>query len=686
MLIRDLDKEKPKDKDKRHYQFWEDVEKSPIGKANRWLNQGASFDTSPEDKQLYRSGEKGKVLQGLQYTNDLLDVTQTVAGLPVQALGWTFDTVMEGLSDATGYDKRSLNTALTIAGLSKAKVIPKGSRLHRSIKTAGSQAGARAGAQAKRIKDDLQYIKTKYDQKFSSDASKRVVDVNAKVYKSTIDNAFSKENGIFTRNQQSQITDFTTGSLKTNSMFSRNYRPPNIMLTTGVEPTINWNDFGYTPGTEPTQVKKITIPELKTQVANSLNSFYRKTQTVVQTRYGTKASAKQIRNALKNQPQYWTNPVTQKIYRASYTTGLNKRYTLKPINRQYLGKQQSTAVQKQIEGQYQKKIKSDNIDLKKAHDDKYDILETELRSIQERLTPYDKGKAVKGLDYNNLVKRQNEINVEINNLEQGRWYSEHNVYLQSEKARNYVLDNSGVRINDSKEFQLGNVANQTPRLENRNNPDTLVFKELKDKLERVLDEAPDEYFSYPNYIVNSNPRLSGGREGIIRIEYSPIEWQPVPGTNNMRPVLTGFKVNNGILSGKSVIEIDTKDLDFIRNNLSTTEDIKNWLSSRHGINPVAQNESFPKEGFEIRLSKSPLVSRAEQVKQFQRLINDVQEGRKTWDQIFAEGGYKIVPQTDAAVIKKSQGGRPKGSPNKVKGEKGEGFLDLLKNTFYDRTE
>ena len=455
-----------------------------------------------------------------------------------------------------------------------------------------------------------------------------------------------------------------------------------LVFSTGVKPAINWNNYGYTPGTEPTQVRNVSIPELKTQVADSLNAFYQKTQRIVQTRYGTKASAKQIRDALKNQPQYWTNPVTQKIYRVAWKGGLSKRYTLKPINRQYLEKQQSTGVQKQIEGQYQKKIKSDNIDLKKVHDDKYNILEKELRSIQERLAPYDKGEAVKGLDYKNLVKRQNELNVEINNLEQGRYYSEHNIYLQSEKARNYVLDNSGVRINDSSEFQLGNVANQTPRLENLNNPDTLVFKQLKDKLEKVLDEAPDEYFSYPNYIVNSNPRLSGGREGIIRIEYSPIEWQQVPGSDPpiMRPVLTDFKVKGGILSGKSVIEIDAKDLEFIRNNLSTTEDIRNWLSSQHGINPVAQGDSFPRQGFEIRLSKSPVKSTKTQIKEFQKLIEDVQVGRKTWNEVFAEEGIEIVPQTGDAKVK-GKGGRDKGSRNRVPGEKGETFLDKLNNAF-----
>lgn len=433
--------------------------------------------------------------------------------------------------------------------------------------------------------------------------------------------------------------------VKKGGLLDPDRQEPTEMYSTGVDPEINWNRYGYTPGTEPTQVRNVkNDPQKKIEVANSLNAFYQKTQEIVQSRTGSRASSRQIKQALKNQPQYWTNPNTQKIYRAAWKGGLSNRYTLKPINRQYLEKQQSTAIQKQIQTQYQKGIQKKNIDLKQAHDDKYKILSEELSSVQTTIADYNK-RGIRGPDYDTAITKQNDLNTQINNLEEGRWYTEHNVYLQSEKARNYILDNSGVRINDSKEFQLGNVANQTPRLENLKNPDTTVFRTLKNNLERVLDDSPDGYFSYPNYIVNSNPRLSGGREGIIRIEYSPMEWQPVPGTDRMRPVLKDFKVKGGILSGKSVVEIDTKDLDFIKRELNTPEDIQNWLSREHGINPVSQDQSFPKESFEIRLSKSPLISRAEQIKQFQKLVEDVQAGRKTWAEVFAEEGIEIVPQT-----------------------------------------
>ena len=122
-------------------------------------------------------------------------------------------------------------------------------------------------------------------------------------------------------------------SIKKGGLLDPDRQEPTEMYSTGVEPEINWNKYGYTPGTEPTQVRNVTIPELKTQVANSLDAFYQKTQEVVQSRLGSKATSKQIREVLKTQPQYWTNPVTQKLYRVAWKGGLSKRYTLKPINR-----------------------------------------------------------------------------------------------------------------------------------------------------------------------------------------------------------------------------------------------------------------------------------------------------------------------------------------------------------------
>ena len=624
-VIRNLDKEDRKDEDKWSYEFWENVENLPvikqIGQYNEWTakNQQALEERA-------RSGELGGFSKALQIGSD---VGGAVVGAPFQLI----DQGLEAVSDATNIDRRSINTALTIAGLSKAKVIPKGSPLHKSVYSAGQTAKYNVSKNVNRIKTDVGWAKDQIQ--YATGQKLRPMHKKPNVYTDIAEIIDGPRSLI---NRAKKIHEYHAGGISFAESMRRARELPdrssskywyqdselalrkggitdpqggqtNITYSTGVEPAINWNNYGYTPGTEPTQVRNVkNDPQKKTEVANSLDTFYKKTQEVVQSRVGSGATSRQIKQALKDIPQYWANPVTQKIYRAAWKGGLDNRYTLKPINRQYLEKQQSTAIQKQIQTQYQKDIQKKNRDLKKTWTD----------------------------------------------TEQGRWYTEHNVYLQSEKARNYILDNSGVRINDSKEFQLGNIANQTPRLENLKNPDTLVFRTLKNNLEKVLDNAPDNYFSYPNYIVNSNPRLSDGREGIIRIEYSPMEWQQVPGTDRMRPVLKDFKVKGGILSGKSVVEIDTKDLNFIRNNLSTPEDIQNWLSREHGINPVAQDQSFPKESFEIRLSKSPLVSRAEQIKQFQRLVKDVQEGRKTWADVFAEKGIEIVPQTGKGKTKLTQ--------------------------------
>jgi len=690
-----LEREDVKDEDKKHYQFWENVEKSPIGQANRWLNYRPP-ETSKEQKQLYRSGEKGRALQGLQYASDVLDVTDTVVGAPVRALGWTLNTAMEGLSDATGYDKRSLNTLLTIAGLSKAKVIPKGSRLHRSIQTAGQQAGARAGTQARHLKTNLKQAKTFYDERFSPDPSKRIVDVNAQAIESvwamppeefqkivrlanqpginslTLARRFNQQQGVIKTYLDSKgKTDLTEGAKDLKASLEV---PDEWEL-------IKWSNYGYTPDTLPTQVSKAS-PMFVEQVANSLDSFYSRTQEAVVSKVGSKASAKEIRQALKEFPQFWVNPEGGKIYRASYTTGLQKRYTIKPVARQYLEKQQSTALQKKWNTWFQKDIQARNKLHKEAYDKEFDAAHKELEEVQKTIEVYRK-KGISGPDMQRALDRITELNTKIDNLEYGREYTEHGLYLQSEKGRNYILDNSKVPLNESKEFSLGDLANQTARLENLNNPDTLVFRKFKSRLETVLDEAPDNYFSYPNYIVNSNPRLSGGRDDVIRIEYSPIEWQEVPGTDQMRPVLSDFKIKDGILSGKNVnvktIDIK-KDLPALKEYFSrgfNDETIRQWLSEVHGITPVSQDQSIPRTGFNIRLSKSPMKSRQEQIKEFKKLMEDVQAGRKTWEEVFAEEGIEIVPQTGAAKVKRSKGGRPRGSRTRVKGEKGKNIFEQI---------
>ena len=510
-------------------------------------------------------------------------------------------------------------------------------------------------------------------------------------YLRKVKNYYSHHEGVSLKEaaRMAKLMDFTTGSLRKNSLFKKGKK--NIMYSTGVDPVpdewelIKWSNYGYTPDTQPTQVSKAS-PLFVEQVANSLDSFYSRTQEAVISKVGSKASAKEIRQALKEFPQFWVNPEGGKIYRASYTTGLQKRYTIKPVARQFLEKQQSTALQKKWNSWFQKDIQTRNKLHKEAYDKEFDATQKELKEVQKTIEVYRK-KGESGPDMQRALDRITELNTKIDNLEYGREYTEHGLYLQSEKGRNYILDNSGVPLNESKEFSLGDIDNQTARLENLNNPDTLVFRKFKSRLETVLDESPGNYFSYPNYIVNSNPRLSGGRDDVIRIEYSPIEWQEVPGTDQMRPVLSDFKIKDGILSGKNVnvktIDIK-KDLPSLKEYFSrgfNDETIRQWLSEVHGITPVSQDQSIPRTGFNIRLSKSPMKSRQEQIKEFKKLMEDVQAGRKTWDEVFAEEGIEIVPQTGDAKVKRSKGGRPKGSRTKVKGEKGETFLDKLNNAF-----
>ena len=494
-----LEREEIKDEDKKHYQFWEDVEKSPVGKANKWLNQGASFDASPEDKQLHRSGEKGKVLQGLQYVNDALDATQTVVGLPVQALGWAFGTAAEGLSDATGYDKRSVNTALTIAGLSKAKVIPKGSRLHKSIQTAGQQAGARAGTQARHLKTNLKQAKTFYDERFSPDPSKRIVDVNAQAIESvwamppsefqkivrlanqpginslTLARRFNQQQGVNKTYLDSKgKTDLTEGAkdLKASSLVK------------------DWTKYGYGPDETPTQVQKAKTLDDKLKVSDSLDGFYNRTQQYVNSRLGTKGTIKDVKKVLSTNPAYWTNPVTNKIYRASWKGGFSRRLTIKPVNRDFLQYQQSSVIQKAGNLLNQKQITKMNDNLRTQHEQKYKELATRNEQLNAEITYL---KESPGAAYasdrqlNVKLAEQQRVNTQIENLVKGNYYTEHGYYLQSAKVRNHILDNNEDTIHNSKEFQLGDLKNQTTVFENQNLTQHESFRKIKNRFEIAID-------------------------------------------------------------------------------------------------------------------------------------------------------------------------------------------------------
>ena len=150
-VIRNLDKEDRKDEDKWSYEFWENVSNLPvikqIGQYNEWTakNQQALEERA-------RSGELGGLSKALQISSD---VGGSVVGLPFQAI----DRSLDAVSDATNIDRRSINAALTIAGLSKAKVIPKGSPLHKSVYSAGKTAKYNVSKNVNRIKTDVGWAK-----------------------------------------------------------------------------------------------------------------------------------------------------------------------------------------------------------------------------------------------------------------------------------------------------------------------------------------------------------------------------------------------------------------------------------------------------------------------------------------------------------------------------------------------
>jgi len=458
--------------------------------------------------------------------------------------------------------------------------------------------------------------------------------------------------------------------LKKGSITDPNRNDTNkLTFSTGVEPAINWNQYGYTPGTEPTQVT-LAKPEDRQPISESLNAFYAHTDRVVTSKVGARGSSADKRRALREFPQFWTNPVTEKVYRVAWkSTAFVKRYTLQPVARQFLEKQQSTALEKQWNKWFQKDIQDKNKLLTDTYNAKFKSVNDELIEVQSKIKPYVEGKAEKGTVYNNLLKRQDELYTEMDTLERGQVYTEHSIQLQSPKARNNILDNSGVTLNESKEFSLGDVSNQTARFENRNDPNSLIFRKLKTRLEMVFNKAEDGYYLYPNYLANSSPKLSGGRDDIIRIESSPVEWQEIPGSDppEFRPILSGFKVKGGIVQGKNEFQIDLKkDIEGpggLKEYFSggfNDETVMQWLSDKFGITPVSQEQSFLKEGFNIRLSKSPKESWTEMRKRFKRAIEEVQAKRKTWAEVFEEVGIKLVPQTRV----KRGPGRPKGSPNK----------------------
>ena len=616
-VIRNLDKEDRKDEDKWSYEFWENVENLPvikqIGQYNEW---SAKNQQALEERA--RSGELGGFSKALQISSD---VGGSVVGLPFQAI----DRSLDAVSDATNIDRRSINSILTIAGLSKAKVIPKNSRLYRSIKTSGSQAGARAGTQARYLKKNLQDIKTQYEQRFSSDPSKRIVNVNAQAIDSVFNMPPAEFQKIVRLANQPGINSLT---------LARKFNEQQGIIKTYLDSkgkieaakdleaslTKDWTKYGYGPDAIPTQVQKAKTLDEKIKVSDSLDGFYSRTQQYVNSRLGTKGTIKDIRKVLKTNPAYWTNPVTNKIYRASWKGGFSRRLTIKPVNRNFLQYQQSSVIQKAGNLLNEKQITKMNANLKKQYDNKFNELAKRNEQLNSEIAFL---KENPGAAYssdrmlNSKLAEQQRVNNQIENLAKGNYYTEHGYYLQSEKIRNHILDNNGITIHNSKEFQLGDIKNQSTVFENQNLKQHESFRKIKNRFEIALDSLNDGYYQYPGLVVNYNPALSGS-EFVIRIEKSAIGY-----TADGTPILKDFKVGReipGVLSGPQVLRINYATETKLLDSLKTTEDIKNWLATKD-IHPVPKDQSFKQEPYNIRQNRKPTKPVEESIAFYEDLIN-----------------------------------------------------------------
>jgi len=130
-VIRNLDKEDPKDEDKLGYEFWEGVENLPvikqIGQYNKW-----SAENQQALEERARSGELGGFSKALQIGSD---VGGAVVGAPFQLI----DQGLEAVSDAANIDRRSIDagitTALTLANVkgSKSTSFKRGHKLRKKL-------------------------------------------------------------------------------------------------------------------------------------------------------------------------------------------------------------------------------------------------------------------------------------------------------------------------------------------------------------------------------------------------------------------------------------------------------------------------------------------------------------------------------------------------------------------------
>ena len=412
----------------------------------------------------------------------------------------------------------------------------------------------------------------------------------------------------------------------------------------------DWSKYGYKR--LPTQVKKAKNPEL---VSKSLNEFYSKVNRIVGSIEGSQGiTSGRAKEVIKQIPTWWTHPETGKLYRSAWNSG-EKRITIKPISRNLLENQQTSVIQKRNYRKYKKEIASMNETLKKelaTTQLELDKLDQDLPAVMRHAGAMGKDGSAKSAVMDSFFAKRNQLATKIEDLANGKYYTEHGYYLLSEKVRNTVLDNDYVSINNSKQFQLGDLKNQYVT----KNVDK--FSEFKTRIETAVDSLNDGYYNYPDLVVGYNPKIDG-KEYIIRIE-------------NLNSLKVGKDVQ-GVLSGDAILKIDFNDKKLVK-KLSSTEGVKQWLSE-NGIEASSKELSRKPEKIIVRTDRKPLETATEtknRILNFQSMLDQVYDMR-----VSIEDYLKSLGTTAGDAPKTI--GRPKGATDIKRRKtkiKDQGKLDL----------
>ena len=466
-----------------------------------------------------------------------------------------------------------------------------------------------------------------------------------------------------TFNRSKQISDLTTGGLGPLTTPFKSKQTANVgnIMYTASGGGINWNTYGYKEGAIPTQVQKASrvSPEIGQQVAEDLDGFYTRVDRYITSIEGSQAySSGRAFNAIKTYPMYWRNPHTGGLYKSAWNAR-EKRLTVRPVTRGFLENQQSSMIQKYANKLSKEQIAEMNAALKTAYEDKVqeltdrlDVIDADMPGVIRHAGSMGKDGSSKSAVMNSAMSEREGLITQLENITQGKYYTEHGYYLNSEKIRNQVVDSQGVPIGESTEFQLGDRKNQNPVFEPGRDEG---FSALKTRVETAIDSLDEGFYLYPNLVVNYNPALSGEREYIIRIE-------------DLSTVKMGKEIK-GVLSGKPILEINYNDTELVE-RLSTTDGIREWLAEK-GIEPAAQIDSRKPSPIRVRDDRKPTTPLAVTQEKLLEIANKVFDERvpRTVQGLL---GFE-VPEYE---VVKPRRGRPPGSKNKPKDPNIQTELDI----------